>query len=120
MSKGRKRDARINLAALMLLLGLALIAYRLVDIQVVRADRFKQIAEDQRYQQTDINPLRGCLTDRDGQVLAISKEAYSIYATPYLVSDKSGAAARGAHPAGTRGEAQVERRLHIYRAEGKP
>ncbi len=93
MSKGRKRDARINLAALVLLLGLALIAYRLIDLQVVRADRFKQIAEDQRYQQTDINPLRGCLTDRDGQVLAISKEAYSIYATPYLVTDKSGAAA---------------------------
>ena len=93
MSKGRKRDARINLAALVLLLGLVLIGYRLVDLQVVRADRFKQIAEDQRYQQTDINPLRGCLTDREGQVLAISKEAYSIYATPYLVNDKPAAAA---------------------------
>ncbi len=37
--------------------------------------------------------MRGCLIDRDGQVLAISQEAYSIYATPYLVSDKQGAAA---------------------------
>lgn len=93
MSKRRKGDARINLAALVLLLGLGLIAYRLVDLQVLQAARFKQIAEDQRYQQTDIKPRRGCLVDREGEILAISKEAYSIYATPYLITDKPGAAA---------------------------
>jgi cell division protein FtsI (penicillin-binding protein 3) len=93
MSKGRKRDARINLAAFVLLLGIGLIAYRLVDLQIVKAARYKKIAEDQRYQQTDINPTRGSLIDRDGQMLAISQEAYSIYATPYLVDDKEGAAA---------------------------
>jgi cell division protein FtsI/penicillin-binding protein 2 len=93
MSKRRNRDVRINLAALVLLLGLGFIAYRLVDLQVVKADRFKQLAEDQRYQLTDLNPRRGCLLDRDGEVLAISKEAYSIYATPYLVDDVPAAAA---------------------------
>lgn len=93
MSKGRKREARINLAALILLLGIAFIAYRLVDLQIVKADRFRQIAEDQRYQRTDLNPRRGCLLDRDGEVLAISKEAYSIYATPYLIEDAGIAAA---------------------------
>lgn len=77
----------MNLAALVLLLGLGLIAYRLVDLQVVKADRFKNIAEEQRYQLTDLNPRRGCILDREGEVLAISKEAYSIYATPYLVED---------------------------------
>jgi cell division protein FtsI (penicillin-binding protein 3) len=93
MSKARKRDPRVNLIALVLLLGLGFILYRLVDLQVVRADRFKQLAEEQRYQLTDLNPRRGCLLDRDGEVLAISKEAYSIYATPYLIKDVSGAAA---------------------------
>ncbi len=93
VSKKRNRDARINLAALVLLLGLGLIAYRLVDLQVVNADRFRDIAEDQRYQLTDLNPRRGCILDRDGEVLAISKEAYSIYATPYLVDDVQLAAA---------------------------
>jgi cell division protein FtsI (penicillin-binding protein 3) len=87
MSKRRTRDARINLAALILLIGLGIIAYRCVDLQVVKADRFQQIAEDQRYQLTNLNPRRGCILDRDGEVLAISKEAYSIYATPYLVED---------------------------------
>jgi len=87
VSKGRKRDARMNLAALVLLLGLGLIAYRLVDLQVVKADRFKGIAEEQRYQLTDLNPRRGCILDREGEVLAISKEAYSVYATPYLIED---------------------------------
>ena len=93
MSKGRNRDARVNLAALVLLLGLGLIAYRLVDLQVVKADRFTDIAEDQRYQLTDLNPRRGCILDKDGEILAISKEAYSIYATPYLVDDAQLAAA---------------------------
>ncbi|RJP29400.1 MAG: penicillin-binding protein 2 [Actinobacteria bacterium] len=83
----------MNLAALVLLLGMGLIAYRLVDLQVVKADRFKNIAEEQRYQLTDLNPRRGCILDREGEVLAISKEAYSIYATPYLVEDAQLAAA---------------------------
>ncbi len=87
MSKGRKRDARMNLAALVLLLGIGLIAYRLVDLQVVKADRFKDLAQEQRFQLTDLNPRRGCILDREGEVLAISKEAYSIYATPYLIED---------------------------------
>jgi len=93
MSKRRTRDARINLAALILLVGLGIIAYRLVDLQVVRADRFQRMAEEQRYQLTNLNPRRGCILDRDGEVLAISKEAYSIYATPYLVEDAELAAA---------------------------
>jgi cell division protein FtsI (penicillin-binding protein 3) len=87
VSKRRNRDARINLAALALMLGLGLIAYRLFDLQVVKADRFRGIAEEQRYHLTDLEPHRGCILDRDGEVLAISKEAYSIYATPYLVED---------------------------------
>jgi cell division protein FtsI (penicillin-binding protein 3) len=93
VSRRRKGDARINLAALALLLGLGLIAYRLVDLQVVKADRFRDIAEEQRYQLTDLSPRRGCILDRDGEVLAISKEAYSIYATPYLIEDAQMAAA---------------------------
>jgi cell division protein FtsI (penicillin-binding protein 3) len=87
MSKRRTGNARINLAALILLIGLGVIAYRLVDLQIVRAERFQRIAEEQRYQLTNLNPHRGCILDRDGEVLAISKEAYSIYATPYLVED---------------------------------
>jgi cell division protein FtsI (penicillin-binding protein 3) len=93
MSKKGKRDARINLAALILILGLSFIVYRLADIQIVNAGRFSKLAEEQRYQLTDLNPRRGCLLDRDGEVLAISKEAYSIYATPYLIDDVSTAAA---------------------------
>ena len=93
MSKGGRGDARLNLAALILFLGAGLIAYRLFDIQVLQADRFQKLADEQRRTFSDLQPLRGCIVDRDGELLAISKEAYSVYATPYLVEDVPTAAA---------------------------
>ena len=83
----------MNLAALVLLLGMGLIAYRLVDLQILKADRYGGLAQEQRLQSSDLNPRRGCILDSEGEVLAISKEAYSIYATPYLVEDVPAAAA---------------------------
>jgi len=93
VSKGKNRDARINLAAVVLLLGMGLIAYRLVNLQVLNADRYEGLAQEQRLQSSDLNPRRGCILDNEGEVLAISKEAYSIFATPYLVEDVPSAAA---------------------------
>lgn len=82
----------MNLAALVLFLAFSGVAYRLVDLQLVKADRLSALAEEQRYRLADLDPTRGCILDRDGEVLAISKEAYSIYATPYLVEDPEMAA----------------------------
>nr|WP_303646132.1 penicillin-binding protein 2 [Candidatus Solincola tengchongensis] len=93
VSKGKNRDARINLATLLLLAAFGLIAYRLVYLQVFKADRYEALAREQRQQLADLKPRRGCILDRDGEVLAISQEAYSIYAIPYLVKDAGAAAA---------------------------
>lgn len=93
MSKRRSRDARMRLAVLVMVLGVAAVASRLVYLQIVRADNFQGIAREQRYQLTDLNPRRGCILDRNGEILAISQEAYSIYAIPYLVGDVEAAAA---------------------------
>ncbi len=93
MSKGGKGYARINLAALVLFISFAGVAYRLVDLQLVKADRLGALAENQRSRLADLQPTRGCILDRDGEVLAISREAYSVYATPYLVEDPEMAAA---------------------------
>lgn len=87
MSKAGRKSARFHLAVTVLLLGLAAVAYRLVDLQVVKAERFGRIAEEQRLHLAELKPRRGSLLDRNGEVLALSKEAYSIYATPYLVKD---------------------------------
>ncbi|MBC7229447.1 MAG: penicillin-binding protein 2 [Actinobacteria bacterium] len=93
MSNAGKGYARVNLAALVLFLALGAVAYRLVDLQLVRAGRLSDLAEEQRQRLADLEPTRGCILDRDGEVLAISKEAYSVYATPYLVEDPELAAA---------------------------
>ncbi len=93
MSKEKGRDARMNLAALAIFVATSIISYRLVHLQIFKADRYSALAQEQRLQMTDLNPRRGCILDRDGEVLAISQEAYSIYAVPYLVEDKAAAAA---------------------------
>ncbi len=93
VSKGKNRDARINLATLILMAAFGLIAYRLVYLQVLKSDRYEALAREQRQHLADLKPRRGCILDRDGEVLAISQEAYSIYAIPYLVKDPAAAAA---------------------------
>lgn len=83
----------MNLAALVLFATIGLIAYRLVYLQVLKADHYDALAKEQRLHLTELNPRRGFILDRDGEVLAISQEAYSIYAIPYLLEDVSAAAA---------------------------
>jgi cell division protein FtsI (penicillin-binding protein 3) len=93
VSKGKNRDARINLAALLLMAAFGFIAYRLVYLQVLKTDRYEALAREQRQHFADLKPRRGSILDRDGEVLAISQEAYSIYAIPYLIEDAGAAAA---------------------------
>ncbi|MGQ9537714.1 MAG: peptidoglycan D,D-transpeptidase FtsI family protein [Actinomycetota bacterium] len=83
----------MKLATLLLLAAFGLLAYRLVYLQVFKAERYAALAREQRQRLADLKPRRGNIFDRDGEVLAISQEAYSIYAIPYLVEDVGTAAA---------------------------
>jgi cell division protein FtsI (penicillin-binding protein 3) len=85
---------RISLVTLALLIAFGALAYRMVDLQIVRASYFQEAARRQRTQMTTLQPQRGAILDRDGEILAFSKDVYSLYATPYQVKDVDGAAAQ--------------------------
>lgn len=86
--KSRKLD-KIERRSLCLLFTLIVfllaIAARLVFIQGVEAKKYDALARKQRIRCVELAPHRGAIFDRDHQELAISLDADTIYATPYLI-----------------------------------
>ena len=70
------------------------IEYRLVVLQVVQHDQFVARARDQQEETIELSPKRGEIVDRNGQILAYSVDADSIYAVPTEVKDASGTASQ--------------------------
>jgi cell division protein FtsI (penicillin-binding protein 3) len=89
---------------------LALVALRLVWVQVVMAGELTAKAKAQRLRDIEVPPRRGTIYDREGEPLAVSVEARTIFANPYQVKDKAATAATLAQVLG--GEAKTyEQRL---------
>ena len=88
MSKrGPAKDRRLPVVAAVLLIGLLVLAARLVIIQGIQAGRFSELAREQRDHSIVVAPRRGTIFDREGEVLAISEDVTTIYATPYQVKN---------------------------------
>ncbi|HZV95302.1 MAG TPA: penicillin-binding protein [Candidatus Nitrosocosmicus sp.] len=83
---------------------------RLGYLQVVKHDEYLRLAENQHAKTVALRPKRGAILDRNGQVLAVSSGAESLYALPHRVDDATRLARRLApllgEPAG-----EIARRL---------
>ena len=89
-----RRSAPDRFWILLVCLGLSLagLAVRLAWIQVVEAPAYAKKAADQRTRDMVVTPKRGVIYDREGEPLAISVEARTIYAVPGMVKDPSAVA----------------------------
>jgi penicillin-binding protein 2 len=76
---------RLLAAALFVLLCFALLAARLVWLQVVRHEELAQQAEANRIAVVPVVPNRGLIVDRNGVVLASNYSAYTLEITPSRV-----------------------------------
>lgn len=94
----------------MLTLALAVTAGKLVWMQVVAAPAYARLADVQRRGEIELAPKRGAILDREGQQLAVTTEARTVYATPRLVTDKKGTAGALASVLGGKAS-DYERRL---------
>ncbi|MGH8910427.1 MAG: peptidoglycan D,D-transpeptidase FtsI family protein, partial [Egibacteraceae bacterium] len=63
----------------------ALVALRLVSVQVVRAAEYRGLAARQTQRELEIPAPRGRLYDRNGEPLAMSLAASTVYANPRLI-----------------------------------
>lgn len=75
------------LGFLMVLFGI--VAVRLVWVQAVTAGQYAKQARVQRLRDVEIPAQRGTIYDREGEPLAASIEARTIYANPRQVKDKT-------------------------------
>lgn len=73
-------------------LGFAVVAGRLIWIQTVKAAEYSERAFNQRLRDIELQPRRGTIYDREGEPLAVSIEAKTIYAAPNRIKDKEGVA----------------------------
>src|SRR5208337_2618890 len=70
----------------------ALIAARLIQLQVVQHHQYAELARDQQQKVEEIKAPRGAILDRYGQRLAMSLPAESVVVDPLRVPDLSVAA----------------------------
>jgi cell division protein FtsI (penicillin-binding protein 3) len=79
------RRLSVFLAAYLLLT--AAMCWRLVSVQVVQAAEYRGLAERQTQRELELPARRGRLYDRDGDPLAMSLAASTIYANPQILRD---------------------------------
>jgi cell division protein FtsI (penicillin-binding protein 3) len=87
-------ERRIGLLFACFLLLFALILARAVWLQGVRGSELRADAQSQQTESVTIPGYRGRILDRNGEALAVSEEAATVFATPYQVRDPADAARR--------------------------
>ena len=85
----KRKDRRMAAVALILIAGLVAVGCKLVILQSLDAGKYLKLAREQREIFINITPRRGTIFDREGQVLAISEDVTTVYATPYQVKQRA-------------------------------
>src|SRR5829696_7572674 len=70
--------ARLRFIQAMVVVMLAVLSVRLYVLQVVRGERYAEIAENQRRRRLPIPAPRGVIFDREGRVIVDSRPIYNV------------------------------------------
>lgn len=85
---------RIIAAAVIAVALAAMVAIRLVDLQVFNFEHFSRLSQGNRVRLEPVPPVRGLLYDRHGRVLAENRPVYQLELVPEQVDDIDGTLAR--------------------------
>jgi cell division protein FtsI (penicillin-binding protein 3) len=90
----RRRPSTVRPQAVLILLALllAVVGVRLAWMQVVQASELAKAAQQQRTRDVVLPARRGSVFDREGQPLAVTSDARTIYADPRQVVDATATA----------------------------
>lgn len=89
---------RFKLLVVMLCGAFALLALRLVDLQVMRHDELRVRAQQNTVRRIQIQPRRGDILDVHGNLLASSSMVKSVCANPSLIGNRQAEVARAIAP----------------------
>src|SRR3954454_4276286 len=81
--------ARLRFIQVLVIALLGMLSIRLYVLQVVRHDRYAEIAENQRRRRLPIPAPRGMIFDREGRVIVDSRPIYNVILSREDVKDKS-------------------------------
>ena len=94
----RRFRRRVYFVALLVILSVAMLGWRLFYLQSVNNERYAVLSEENHVRVVPIAPVRGLIYDRNLQLLADNKPSYQIQVTPSQVDDvKQVAAGVGKH-----------------------
>ncbi len=89
MMRSRRREQETGrrhvIVGLILILWMAVIVWRLVHLQITRADELSQRATGQRQHEIKLAPPRGEIVDRNGKTLAKSVIGSTLHADPKMI-----------------------------------
>lgn len=85
-----KSNSKTRYAVIRVIAMIALICLigRLFYIQIIKHSKYERIAVSQQTQDIAIEAKRGTITDRDGNILAISATAYKVVMAPKLIDSE--------------------------------
>jgi len=88
---GKRYKLKTGLVFLFFLSVMVFMAYRLFTIQVLGYTRYSDKAKNKHQIEIQLQPKRGDICDRNGNILAMSVPMPSVYADPMCVKDVDGA-----------------------------
>lgn len=115
MKKRRATWLRPVLVCLGMIAWMGVILLRLADLQLVRAEEYRDKAVRQQQRVVELEPPRGTIFDRRGRPLAVSVSVESAFAVPARIDD-SLATARALAPILADSTADIEPRLTADRS----
>lgn len=102
---------RVLVLVLLLCAGFIALAFRLVDLQVLRHDELRALARANTEREYLREPRRGDIVDVKGNLLATSMFVKTVCADPVLIGNRQAEVARAISPILQLNEAEVYRKL---------
>ena len=87
-------ERRIGLLFALFLVLFAIVTLRATWLGTVRAGALKERAVTQQVEELDVPARRGTITDRRGVELAVSEDATTVFANPFLIDNPAKTASR--------------------------
>ena len=80
----------INIKRLWILQGVAalmfvILLWRLIQLQIVQAEKLLEVSEGNRIRAVEIEPVRGKIFDRQGNLLVDNRPSFSVFVIPYEI-----------------------------------